>query len=142
MKLVLLGTTGYHPNDRRQTACMMLPEIGVVASMMGALTLCPEVRSRVLGFRSRSDVHPGADRRPAGSMRRYLLSIDHLLKSFARCSFAPVGRPIASSLRAASISDIERGRREDPGVPEGGTILRPTKAARLTPILWIVNIHV
>jgi ribonuclease Z len=30
MKLVLLGTTGYHANDRRQTACMMLPEIGVL----------------------------------------------------------------------------------------------------------------
>ncbi|MEQ8211853.1 MAG: MBL fold metallo-hydrolase [Lacipirellulaceae bacterium] len=30
MKLVLLGTTGYHPNDRRQTACLMLPEIGVL----------------------------------------------------------------------------------------------------------------
>jgi ribonuclease BN (tRNA processing enzyme) len=30
MKLVLLGTTGYHANDRRQTACFMLPELGVV----------------------------------------------------------------------------------------------------------------
>jgi ribonuclease BN (tRNA processing enzyme) len=30
MKLVLLGTTGYHPNDHRHTACMMLPESGVV----------------------------------------------------------------------------------------------------------------
>jgi ribonuclease BN (tRNA processing enzyme) len=30
MKLLLLGTTGYHPNDRRQTACLMLPEWGVV----------------------------------------------------------------------------------------------------------------
>jgi ribonuclease BN (tRNA processing enzyme) len=30
MKLVCLGTTGYHPNDRRQTACFMLPELGVV----------------------------------------------------------------------------------------------------------------
>lgn len=30
MKLVLLGTTGYHPSDSRQTACMMLPECGVV----------------------------------------------------------------------------------------------------------------
>jgi ribonuclease BN (tRNA processing enzyme) len=30
MKLVLLGTTGYHGNDGRQTACLMLPEIGVV----------------------------------------------------------------------------------------------------------------
>jgi ribonuclease BN (tRNA processing enzyme) len=30
MKLILLGTAGYHPNDRRQTACLMLPELGIV----------------------------------------------------------------------------------------------------------------
>ncbi len=30
MKLHLLGTTGYHPNNRRHTACMMLPELGVL----------------------------------------------------------------------------------------------------------------
>ena len=30
MKLLLLGTTGYHPSDLRQTACFMLPEVGVV----------------------------------------------------------------------------------------------------------------
>jgi ribonuclease Z len=30
MKLLFLGTTGYHPNNRRQTACLMLPELGVV----------------------------------------------------------------------------------------------------------------
>ncbi len=30
MKLLLLGTAGYHPNDRRDTACLMLPESGVV----------------------------------------------------------------------------------------------------------------
>lgn len=30
MKLVMLGTTGYHPNDLRDTACYALPEIGVV----------------------------------------------------------------------------------------------------------------
>ena len=29
MKLVLLGTTGYHPNDRRHTPCMVLPECGI-----------------------------------------------------------------------------------------------------------------
>ena len=28
MKLHFLGTTGYHPNESRQTACLMLPEIG------------------------------------------------------------------------------------------------------------------
>lgn len=29
MKLVLLGTTGYHPSDRRHTPCMLLPECGI-----------------------------------------------------------------------------------------------------------------
>jgi len=30
MKLVCLGTTGFHPNDRRHTATYLLPEVGVV----------------------------------------------------------------------------------------------------------------
>jgi len=30
MRLLLLGTTGYHPNDRRQTACLLIPECGVM----------------------------------------------------------------------------------------------------------------
>lgn len=30
MKLVLLGTGGYYPTDQRHTACMLLPESGVV----------------------------------------------------------------------------------------------------------------
>ncbi len=30
MKLVMLGTTGYHPNDRRQTLCSVIPECGVM----------------------------------------------------------------------------------------------------------------
>lgn len=30
MKLLVLGTAGYHPNDRRHTACLMLPELGLV----------------------------------------------------------------------------------------------------------------
>ena len=30
MKLILLGTTGYHPSDQRQTACFMIPEAGIV----------------------------------------------------------------------------------------------------------------
>jgi ribonuclease BN (tRNA processing enzyme) len=30
MKLVLLGTGGYHPNERRHTACLMLPQEGIV----------------------------------------------------------------------------------------------------------------
>jgi ribonuclease Z len=30
MRIVLLGTTGYHPNDRRHTPCMVIPECGVM----------------------------------------------------------------------------------------------------------------
>lgn len=30
MKIILLGTTGYHPNQRRHTPCMLLPECGVM----------------------------------------------------------------------------------------------------------------
>ena len=30
MKLHFLGTSGYHPNNVRQTACLMLPELGVI----------------------------------------------------------------------------------------------------------------
>jgi ribonuclease BN (tRNA processing enzyme) len=30
MRLVLLGTTGYHPNNRRHTSCLMLPEAGIL----------------------------------------------------------------------------------------------------------------
>lgn len=30
MKLLLLGTGGYHPSARRQTACLMLPQAGIV----------------------------------------------------------------------------------------------------------------
>ena len=30
MKLVLLGTTGYHPNDRRHTLCIAIPECGIL----------------------------------------------------------------------------------------------------------------
>jgi ribonuclease Z len=30
MKIILLGTTGYHPNDRRHTPCMLIPECGVM----------------------------------------------------------------------------------------------------------------
>lgn len=30
MKLLLLGTAGYHPSETRHTACLMLPEAGIV----------------------------------------------------------------------------------------------------------------
>lgn len=30
MRIEFLGTGGYHPNERRHTACIMLPEVGVI----------------------------------------------------------------------------------------------------------------
>jgi ribonuclease BN (tRNA processing enzyme) len=30
MKAIFLGTAGYHPNERRHTACLMLPEAGIL----------------------------------------------------------------------------------------------------------------
>ena len=30
MRIVLLGTGGYHPNERLHTACLMLPELGLI----------------------------------------------------------------------------------------------------------------
>ena len=30
VKLHFLGTTGYHPNNQRHTACLMIPEMGVI----------------------------------------------------------------------------------------------------------------
>jgi ribonuclease BN (tRNA processing enzyme) len=49
MKLIVLGSTGYHPNDLRHTACIMLPEIGVVLDAgtamfrVGPLLCTPEL---------------------------------------------------------------------------------------------------
>jgi ribonuclease BN (tRNA processing enzyme) len=30
MQILFLGTAGYHPNEKRQTTCLMLPEAGIV----------------------------------------------------------------------------------------------------------------
>jgi ribonuclease Z len=43
MKLVLLGTTGYHPNDRRHTPCMLLPECGVMLDAGTAMYRAPRL---------------------------------------------------------------------------------------------------
>jgi ribonuclease Z len=37
MRLILLGTSGYHPNDARQTQCLLLPECGVMLDAGTAL---------------------------------------------------------------------------------------------------------
>lgn len=37
MKVILLGTAGYHPNERRHTSCVLLPELGVMLDAGTAL---------------------------------------------------------------------------------------------------------
>ncbi len=44
MKIILLGSGGYFPNRRRQTACLMIPEAGIV---LDAGTAAFEVSGRV-----------------------------------------------------------------------------------------------
>jgi ribonuclease Z len=45
MKIVLLGTAGYHPSETRHTACVMLPELGIV---LDAGTSMFRVRDRLI----------------------------------------------------------------------------------------------
>jgi ribonuclease BN (tRNA processing enzyme) len=42
MKLYLLGTTGYHPNERRETSCVILPEVGVMLDAGTGMFRLPE----------------------------------------------------------------------------------------------------
>lgn len=46
MRLLFLGTGGYHPNERRHTACLLLPDIGV---MLDAGSSAFRVASRLVG---------------------------------------------------------------------------------------------
>ncbi len=41
MRLLFLGTGGYHPNERRHTACLMFPELGVVFDAGSSLFRVP-----------------------------------------------------------------------------------------------------
>jgi ribonuclease Z len=41
MKIVLLGTTGYHPSERRHTPCMLIPEFGVMLDAGTAMFRAP-----------------------------------------------------------------------------------------------------
>jgi ribonuclease Z len=45
MKITLLGTAGYHPSEARHTACVMLPELGIV---LDAGTSMFRVRDRLV----------------------------------------------------------------------------------------------
>lgn len=49
MKLIFLGTGGYHPNERRQTACLLMPEIGLAFDAgTGFFRVQPRLESRTL----------------------------------------------------------------------------------------------
>jgi ribonuclease BN (tRNA processing enzyme) len=49
MKLHLRGTSGYHPTERRQTACFLLPEAGIVLDAgTGFFRVRPRLQTRSL----------------------------------------------------------------------------------------------
>lgn len=49
MKLIFLGTGGYHPNERRHTACLLMPEIGVAFDAgTGFFRVQPRLQTREL----------------------------------------------------------------------------------------------
>src|SRR5262245_25094586 len=49
MKLVMLGTGGFHPNERRHTACLLLPELGIAFDAgTSAFRLADRMRGRDL----------------------------------------------------------------------------------------------
>lgn len=49
MRLQFLGTGGFHPNERRHTACLWLPEIGVVLDAgSAAFRIQPRLQTKVL----------------------------------------------------------------------------------------------
>lgn len=46
MRIELLGTGGYHPNERRQTACLLLPELGIAFDAgTAAFRIAPRART-------------------------------------------------------------------------------------------------
>jgi len=42
MKLVILGTAGYHPSEQRHTSCLVLPEMGLVMDAGSAMFRLPK----------------------------------------------------------------------------------------------------
>ena len=49
MRVVLLGTGGYHPSDERHTACLMFPELGIILDAgTGAFRIPRHLASREL----------------------------------------------------------------------------------------------
>ncbi|HID20912.1 MAG TPA: MBL fold metallo-hydrolase [Planctomycetaceae bacterium] len=49
MRVILLGTGGYHPSEERQTACVFLPEAGVVLDAgTGFFRVAPRLQTREL----------------------------------------------------------------------------------------------
>jgi ribonuclease Z len=117
MKLVLLGTGGYHPSDARQTACLMLPETGVLLDAGTAMYRAKRFLRTdeldiflthahldhvvgltylidVLADRTMKRVTVHAEPEKIEAIRTHLFA-EALFPVPPRCEFAPVAREVA-----------------------------------------------
>ncbi|HLA86274.1 MAG TPA: MBL fold metallo-hydrolase [Thermoguttaceae bacterium] len=111
MKIILLGTTGYHQNDRRHTPCMVLPECGALLDAgtgmyrVGRYLTTPEIDiflthvhlDHVIGLTYLFDVardHP-LERVRVHALPEYLTAIDQHLFSPALFPKKPPYEPRA-----------------------------------------------
>ena len=86
MKLLLLGTSGYHPSEQRQTACLMLPEVGFIDGddprMLGTIKAIEEDLMHH-GFLLRYRTSSGVDGL-SGSEHPFLACSFWLVEAYAR----------------------------------------------------------
>lgn len=103
MKLMLLGTAGYHPSEERHTACLMLPELGIVVDAGTAMFRVRDLirtptldiflshahLDHVVGLTYLLDVVCGKD------MERVTVHGEQAkLEAIERCLFAPLLFPV------------------------------------------------
>lgn len=123
MRVVFLGTAGYHPNESRQTACVMVPELGIVFDAgTGFFRVrdyleTPELHiflshyhwDHVIGLTFLIDVAYGQDLRAVHCYGKG--SVRSTLRQIFRDPFFPVGLAQHScSVRCHGVSEVRWAR--------------------------------
>jgi ribonuclease BN (tRNA processing enzyme) len=109
MKLLLLGTGGYHPSETRETACLMLPELGLLLDAGTAMY--------------RADEHLATDRLDIFLSHAHL---DHVI-GLTYLFDVLHGKPVEQHLFAPALFPIRpsfetRALRGEAALPQGGRL--------------------